>query len=115
MGRTAPLRGAGEVAARVNRVVAKALGVAEANLRPEASLRDLGVDSLDLVVLVMAIEEEFQVELEPSAASELKTLADLTVRLVALTAAGPSPGAARAGVTPGATRLVTAPARGEAA
>jgi acyl carrier protein len=111
----APARGAGEVAARVNRVVAKALGVVEANLRPEASLRDLGVDSLDLVVLVMAIEEEFQVELEPSAAGELKTLADLTARLVALTAAGPSPGAARAGETPGATRLVTAPARGEAA
>src|SRR5215207_6671209 len=56
-------RDVGEVAARVNRVVTKALGVAEAKLRPEASLRDLGVDSLDLVVLVMALEEEFQVEL----------------------------------------------------
>jgi len=77
----------GAVAARVRRAVAQALNVPEHELRPEASLRDLGVDSLDLVVLVMALEEEFRVELDPADAHQLRTLGDLTARIAALTAA----------------------------
>ena len=42
-----------------------------------SSLRDLGVNSLDLVVLVMSIEEHFHIEFDPSDLERLRTFADL--------------------------------------
>src|SRR5574338_866400 len=48
----------------IRRIVAKSLGVSEDTILDASSLRDLGVNSLDLVVLVMSIEERFQIEFE---------------------------------------------------
>lgn len=46
---------------RVKRIVVEQLGVEEEEVRPEASfVEDLGADSLDLVELIMALEEEFK-------------------------------------------------------
>ena len=51
------------LALRVNAIIGDQLGVEQANLVPEANLLDdLGADSLDVVELVMALEEEFGVE-----------------------------------------------------
>lgn len=45
---------------RVKKIVAEQLGVAEAEIKNEASfVNDLGADSLDTVELVMALEDEF--------------------------------------------------------
>jgi acyl carrier protein len=51
---------------RVQKIVADRLGVDEANVIPEASfIDDLNADSLDLVELIMAFEEEFSQDGEP--------------------------------------------------
>jgi len=68
------------------RLVAKSLGVSEDIILDSSSLRDLGVNSLDLVVLVMSIEEHFHIEFEPSDLEQLRTFADLTRRVAELTA-----------------------------
>jgi acyl carrier protein len=49
------------IEARVKKIVAEQLGVAEADIKNESSfVEDLGADSLDNVELVMALEEEFE-------------------------------------------------------
>ncbi len=51
------------------------LGVDEAEVRPEASFTDdLGADSLDIVELVMAFEEEFDVEIPDDDAEKISTV-----------------------------------------
>lgn len=67
--------------AEVRRLVAKSLGVPDDSVLDTSSLRDLGVNSLDLVVLVMAIEERFHIEFEPSDLERLRTFADLARRV----------------------------------
>jgi len=70
--------------AEVRRLVAKSLGVPDDAVLDTSSLRDLGVNSLDLVVLVMAIEERFHIEFDPSDLERLRTFADLARRVAAL-------------------------------
>jgi acyl carrier protein len=67
-------------------LVAKSLGVSDDIVLGTSSLRDLGVNSLDLVVLVMSIEEHFHVEFEPSDLERLRTFADLAHRVAELRA-----------------------------
>ena len=62
---------------RVKKIVAEQLGVAEAEIKNEASfVNDLGADSLDTVELVMAFEEEFGVEIPDDAADSILTVGD---------------------------------------
>jgi acyl carrier protein len=70
--------------AELRRLVAKSLGVSEDIILDESSLRDLGVNSLDLVVLVMSIEEHFHIEFGPSDLERLRTFADLARRVAEL-------------------------------
>jgi len=72
--------------AELRRLVAKSLGVSQEIILDASSLRDLGVNSLDLVVLVMSIEEHFHIEFEPSDLERLRTFADLARRVGELTA-----------------------------
>jgi acyl carrier protein len=67
-------------------LVAKSLGVSDDLVLDASSLRDLGVNSLDLVVLVMSIEEHFHIEFEPSDLERLRTFADLAHRVAELAA-----------------------------
>jgi acyl carrier protein len=67
-------------------LVAESLGVSDDIVLDTSSLRDLGVNSLDLVVLVMSIEEHFHIEFEPSDLERLRTFADLALRVAELTA-----------------------------
>ena len=66
--------------------MARSVGVSEDIILDTSSLRDLGVNSLDLVVLVMSIEEHFHIEFEPSDLERLRTFADLARRVKELTA-----------------------------
>ena len=60
------------IEARVRKIVAEQLGVAEADIKNESSfVEDLGADSLDNVELVMALEEEFETEIPDEAAEKI--------------------------------------------
>ena len=71
-------------AAKVRQLVAKSLGVPDDAILETSSLRDLGVNSLDLVVLVMSIEESFRIEFDPSDLERLRTFGDLARRVAEL-------------------------------
>lgn len=62
---------------KVKKIVSEQLGVEEADVKPEASFaNDLGADSLDTVELVMALEEEFGIEIPDEAAEGIATVQD---------------------------------------
>ena len=62
---------------RLIEIIAKQLGVDEDNVTPDASfMEDLGADSLDTVELVMALEEEFDIEIPDSDAEKIQTVQD---------------------------------------
>lgn len=64
-----------EILEKVQKIVAEQLGVDVGEVRPEASFaNDLGADSLDTVELVMALEEEFDIEIPDEAAEEIATV-----------------------------------------
>jgi acyl carrier protein len=62
---------------RVKEIIAKELEVEAKQLTPEAKfIEDLGADSLDIVELVMALEEEFGIDIPDEDADKLKTVGD---------------------------------------
>ena len=64
-----------EVEAKVKKIISEQLGVPETDVKPEASfVNDLGADSLDTVELVMALEEEFGVEIPDEDAEKIATV-----------------------------------------
>lgn len=63
---------------RVKQIIAEQLGVDVSEVTLEKSLtQDLGADSLDLVDLVMAFEDEFGVKISDQDLSKIKTVADV--------------------------------------
>jgi acyl carrier protein len=71
-----------ETADRVKKIVVEHLGVEPEKVTPEASfIDDLGADSLDIVELVMAFEEEFNVEIPDDAAESIQTFGDAVAYL----------------------------------
>ena len=67
-----------DLSERIYAIVGEQLGVEKEALVPEANLLDdLGADSLDVVELVMAIEEEFGIEVPDSDAENIRTLGDI--------------------------------------
>ena len=66
-----------DTADRVKKIVVEHLGVEADKVAPDASfIDDLGADSLDIVELVMAFEEEFGVEIPDDAAEKIATVGD---------------------------------------
>ena len=66
-----------DIAARVKKIVVEHLGVDEGKVTEGASfIDDLGADSLDTVELVMAFEEEFNIEIPDDAAEKIQTVGD---------------------------------------
>ncbi|MCB0307934.1 MAG: acyl carrier protein [Bdellovibrionales bacterium] len=62
---------------RVKEVLAEQLNVEVAQLEPSKSfINDLGADSLDVVELVMAMEEEFNLEIPEEDAEKIQTVGD---------------------------------------
>ena len=62
---------------KVKEIIAKELEVDVKQLQPEAKfIEDLGADSLDIVELVMALEEEFGIDIPDEEADKLKTVGD---------------------------------------
>ncbi len=66
-----------EIFEKVKGIVVEQLEVAEDTVTPEASFaNDLSADSLDTVELVMALEEEFDIEIPDEAAENIGTVGD---------------------------------------
>jgi acyl carrier protein len=64
-----------EVLDKVKKIVAEQLEVDAGEVKPESNFaNDLGADSLDVVELVMALEEEFNIEVPDEAAEKLLTV-----------------------------------------
>jgi len=62
---------------RVKEIIVEQLGVNESEVTPEAKfVDDLGADSLDLVELVMALEEEYSIEITDEEAEKILTVRD---------------------------------------
>jgi acyl carrier protein len=62
---------------RVSQLIVDQLGVSMEEIKPEASfLDDLGADSLDIVEIVMAMEEEFDIEIPDDDAEKIQTIGD---------------------------------------
>ncbi|MGH7411016.1 MAG: acyl carrier protein [Candidatus Methylomirabilis sp.] len=62
---------------KVKKIIVDQLGVDAAEVTPEASfIEDLGADSLDTVELVMALEEEFGIEIPDEEAEKIATVKD---------------------------------------
>ena len=65
------------VADKVKSIIVEQLGVDEAEVKAEAHfVDDLGADSLDVVELVMALEEEFGLDIPDEDADKLRTVGD---------------------------------------
>lgn len=66
-----------EIEEKVKKIIVDQLGVDAAEVTPEASfVEDLGADSLDTVELVMALEEEFGIEIPDEEAEKIVTVKD---------------------------------------
>ncbi len=60
---------------RVKGIIAEQLGIDEGEIRPESSfVDDLGADSLDVVELIMALEEEFGIEIPDEDVEQMSTV-----------------------------------------
>lgn len=64
-----------DIEAKVKKIISEQLGVPEGDVKQESSfVNDLGADSLDTVELVMALEEEFGVEIPDEDAEKIATV-----------------------------------------
>jgi acyl carrier protein len=60
---------------KLQEIVSEQLGVSSEEVKPEASfVEDLGADSLDLTELIMAMEDEFGIEIDDEEAQKLTTI-----------------------------------------
>jgi acyl carrier protein len=66
------------VVERVKSIIVDQLNVAAEEVTPEASfIEDLGADSLDIVELIMALEEEYDIEIPDEDAEKIQTVQDV--------------------------------------
>ena len=69
---------ADEIFEKVKNIIIEQLGASESSITLEASfIDDLGADSLDIVELIMALEEEFDIEIPDSDAEKVATVGDV--------------------------------------
>lgn len=65
------------IAEKVKKMIVEQLGVNESEVTPEAKfIDDLGADSLDIVELVMALEDEYGIEIPDEDAEKIETVGD---------------------------------------
>ncbi|MFY9494083.1 MAG: acyl carrier protein, partial [Limnochordia bacterium] len=68
---------------RVKTIIVEQLGIDDGEVVPEAAfVEDLGADSLDVVELVMAFEEEFDLQITDEEASKISTVRDAVEYIV---------------------------------
>jgi len=70
-----------DIEQRLQKLAADVLRREDPNIDPDTSLAELGVDSLDLVVFMMAVEEEFEVEFTREDQKSVRTIADVAGKI----------------------------------
>jgi acyl carrier protein len=72
-----------QVEEKVKNIIVEQLGVEPEQVKPEAQfVNDLGADSLDTVELIMALEEEFDIEIPDEQAEKIKTVGEALDHIV---------------------------------
>ena len=72
-----------QVEEKVKNIIVEQLGVEPEQVKPEAQfVNDLGADSLDTVELIMALEEEFDIEIPDEQAEKIKTVGEALQHIV---------------------------------
>lgn len=67
-----------DIMERVKKIIVEQLGIEEDKISIDSSfIDDLGADSLDIVELIMAFEEEFDIEIADEDAEKIKTVGDV--------------------------------------
>ena len=67
-----------ELVEKIKKIIVEQLSVDADKVLPDASFtEDLGADSLDVVELVMAFEQEFNIEISDESAGKIKTVGDV--------------------------------------
>jgi len=67
-----------DIQAKVKEIIMDKLGVEESQITPEASfVNDLGADSLDIVELVMAFEQAFNIQIPDEDSEKVQTVGDV--------------------------------------
>ena len=67
-----------EIFDKIKEIIVEQLGVSEDSVNEDASfIDDLGADSLDIVELIMALEEEFDIEIPDTDAEKVVTVGDV--------------------------------------
>ena len=70
---------ASEIEERIKSIIVEQLGVSAEEVTSDASfIEDLGADSLDIVELIMALEEEYDIEIPDEDAEKIQTVKDVT-------------------------------------
>ena len=72
----------------IARIISRATMIPETDVRLDSKLSELGVDSLDQVECIIAVEEAFHIEVDPQELWRLRTVRDV---VQAVEAAAPSP------------------------
>jgi acyl carrier protein len=66
-----------DIYAKIKKLISEQLGVDESEIAKETSFEDLDADSLDIVELVMALEEEFGLEIADEEVEKIKSVGDV--------------------------------------
>ncbi len=66
-----------DVFEKVRSLISEQLDIDEDKITPETTFEEIDADSLDVVELVMALEEEFDIEIADEAVENIKTVADI--------------------------------------
>ena len=79
-----------EIERKLVEIVKKEKEIDEAKLRPETSLAEAGIDSLDALTILFGIEEEFHISIPDDRARSMTTFGDIIDAVEAQLAAPPS-------------------------
>ena len=63
---------------KVRKLVAKELGIGEAEIKETTTFQDLGIDSLEVFEVVMALEDEFHLEIPNEDIEDITSIAEIT-------------------------------------
>ena len=66
-----------DILAKVKEIIAEQLEISQDNINMETTFEEIDADSLDLVELVMALEEEFDIEISDEEIEKIKTVGDV--------------------------------------
>jgi acyl carrier protein len=66
-----------DIFAKIKALICEQLGVEDGDVKKETTFEDLDADSLDIVELVMALEEEFNLEISDEEVENIKTVGDV--------------------------------------